>query len=72
SFPGMFTKGRGKRRFPAATLVPAKRPKPLEVAFHLLPKPYEKTPTGPEQLVHLQAGLGRRTANLDESTTHNE
>ncbi|XP_033940902.1 uncharacterized protein [Pseudochaenichthys georgianus] len=72
SFPGMFTKGRGKRRFPAATLVPAKRPKPMEVAFHLLPKTYEKTPTGPEQLVHLQAGLGRRTANLDESTTHNE
>ncbi|KAI9525240.1 hypothetical protein NQZ68_009920 [Dissostichus eleginoides] len=68
----MFTKGRGKRRFPAATLVPAKRPKPLEVAFHLLPKPYEKTPTGPEQLVHLKAGLGCRTANLDESTTHNE
>ncbi|KAK1902807.1 G2/M phase-specific E3 ubiquitin-protein ligase [Dissostichus eleginoides] len=72
SFPGMFTKGRGKRRFPAATLVPAKRPKPLEVAFHLLPKTYEKTPIGPEQLVHLQAGLGRRTANIDESTTHNE
>ncbi|KAI9522078.1 hypothetical protein NQZ68_039901 [Dissostichus eleginoides] len=69
---GMFTKGRGKRRFPAATLVPAKRPKPLEVAFHLLPKTYEKTPIGPEQLVHLQAGLGRRTANIDESTTHNE
>lgn len=31
----MFTKARGKRRFPAANLVPAKRAKPLEVAFYL-------------------------------------
>lgn len=68
----MFTKGKGKRRFPAVNLVPAKRPKPVEVAFHLLPKQYEKTPKEQDQLVHLQAGLGRRTVYLDESTTHDE
>ncbi len=61
----MFTKGKGKRRFPAVNLVPAKRPKLVEVAFHLLPKEQD-------QLVHLQAGLGRRTVYLDESTTHDE
>ncbi|KAA8579284.1 hypothetical protein FQN60_009114, partial [Etheostoma spectabile] len=55
----MLTKGKGKRRFPAVNLIPAKRPKPLEVAFHLLPKQYEKTPKEPDQIVHLQAGLGR-------------
>lgn len=68
----MFTKGKGKRRFPAVNLVPAKRPKPVEVAFHLLPKQYEKNPKEQDQLVHLQAGLGHRTVYLDESTTHDE
>ncbi|KAJ8351742.1 hypothetical protein SKAU_G00232180 [Synaphobranchus kaupii] len=72
SFPGLFTKGRGKRRFPAANLVPAKRLKPLDVAFYLLPKQCEKTPKEQEQIVHMHAGLGRRTAHLDESTTHEE
>lgn len=72
SFPGMFTKGKGKRRFPAVSLVPAKRPKPVEVPFYLLPKQCEKTPKEQDQLVHLQAGLGRRTVCLDESTTHDE
>nr|XP_055032086.1 uncharacterized protein LOC129420934 isoform X2 [Misgurnus anguillicaudatus] len=72
SFPGVFTKARGKRRFPAANLVPAKRLKPLDVSFYLLPKQCEKTPKEEEQLVHMHAGLGRRTAHLDESTTHEE
>ncbi|XP_062844575.1 uncharacterized protein LOC134303178 isoform X2 [Trichomycterus rosablanca] len=72
SFPGIFTKGRGKRRFPAANLVPAKKIKPLEVAFYLLPKQCERTPNEQEQIDHLQSGLGRRTAHLDEGTTHEE
>ena len=72
SFPGVFTKARGKRRFPSANLVPAKRLKPLDVAFYLLPKQCEKTPKEQEQMVHMHAGLGRRTAHLDESTTHEE
>ncbi|CAL8357124.1 unnamed protein product [Gadus morhua 'NCC'] len=72
SFPGMFTKARGKRRFPTPTLVPAKKLKPLEVAFYLLPKQCEKTPKEGDQILHLQAGLGRRTAHLDEASTHEE
>ena len=68
----MFTKAKGKRRFPAVNVVPAKRAKPLQVAFHLLPKQYQQSPTELEQLVHMQAGLGRGTAHLDESTTHDE
>ncbi|RVE70774.1 hypothetical protein OJAV_G00067800 [Oryzias javanicus] len=72
SFPAMFARGRGKRRFPAVNSMPAKKIKPLEVVFHLLPKQYEKSPNEEEQIVHLQAGLGRRTAHLDESTTHDE
>ena len=32
----------------------------------------EKKPKEQEQLVHMRAGLGRRTAHLDESTTHEE
>ncbi|XP_077381337.1 uncharacterized protein LOC144021150 isoform X2 [Festucalex cinctus] len=72
SFPGIFTRGRGKRRFPAASPVPAKRSKPFDLAFYLLPKSYEKTPKEEEQIAHIHAGLGRRTAHLDESTTHEE
>lgn len=72
SFPAMFARGRGKRRFPAVNCIPAKKIKPLEVVFHLLPKQCEKSPNEEEQIVHLQAGLGRRTAHLDESTTHDE
>ncbi|XP_066525153.1 uncharacterized protein [Hoplias malabaricus] len=71
-FPGIFTKSRGKRRFAAANLVPAKRLKPLEVTFYLLPKQCEKTPKEQEEIVHMQSGLGHRTAHLGESTTHEE
>ena len=62
----MFTKAKGKRRFPAVNVVPAKRAEPLQVAFHLLPKQYQKSPTELKQLVHMQAGLGRRTAYLND------
>ncbi|XP_039890158.1 uncharacterized protein LOC120735050 [Simochromis diagramma] len=72
SFPGIFSRGKGKRRFPATSLVPAKKPKPLEVVFYLLPKQMEKTPTEHEKYIHTQAGMGQRTAHLDESTTHEE
>ncbi|XP_076733149.1 uncharacterized protein LOC101468782 isoform X1 [Maylandia zebra] len=72
SFPGIFSRGKGKRRFPATSLVPAKKPKPFEVVFYLLPKQMEKTPTEHEKYIHTQAGMGQRTAHLDESTTHEE
>lgn len=68
----MFSRGRGKRRLPLASPVLAKKPKPFDLAFYLLPKKCEKTPKDTEQIVHLQAGLGRRTTHLDESFTHEE
>lgn len=46
--------------------------KPLDVVFYLLPKHYEKTPKEDDQLIHMKAGLGRKTAHIDESITHNE
>ncbi|XP_032431527.1 uncharacterized protein LOC116727944 isoform X1 [Xiphophorus hellerii] len=72
SFPGLYNRGRGKRRFPPTSLVPAKKMKPLDVVFYLLPKHYEKTPKEDDQLIHMKAGLGRKTAHIDESITHNE
>lgn len=72
TFPGIFNKARGKRRFSATNVVPAKKIKPLDVSFYLLPKQYDKTPSEQEKLIHMQAGLGPRTAHLDESTTYEE
>ncbi|XP_023666589.2 uncharacterized protein [Paramormyrops kingsleyae] len=71
SFPGLFLSRRGKRRFTGVCPVPSKQ-KPFNVMFHLLPTQCERSPSGPEQLLHAQAGLGRRTATLDESITHEE
>lgn len=48
------------------------KPKPFQVMFHLLPAQCERSPSGPDQLLHTQAGLGRRTATLDENMTHQE
>ncbi|XP_013855689.1 uncharacterized protein LOC106511483, partial [Austrofundulus limnaeus] len=72
SFPGIFLRGRGKRRFPPTSLMPAKKPKPLEVVFYLLPKEMDKTPKEHEKYLHTQAGMGQRTAYIDENTTHEE
>ncbi|XP_056612058.1 uncharacterized protein LOC130428228 [Triplophysa dalaica] len=71
SFPGLFSNRRGKRRFTETCPVPKKQ-KPFQVMFHLLPTQCERSPSGPDQLLHAQAGLGRRTATLDENMTHQE
>ncbi|XP_056620134.1 uncharacterized protein LOC130434164 isoform X2 [Triplophysa dalaica] len=71
SFPGLFSNRRGKRRFTETCPVPKKQ-KPFQVMFHLLPTQSERSPSGPDQLLHAQAGLGRRTATLDENMTHQE
>ncbi|XP_057197201.1 uncharacterized protein LOC130558660 isoform X2 [Triplophysa rosa] len=70
SFPGFFSKGRGKRRMLS---VPSSKPaKILPVSFYLLPHQYERTPKESEQLVHMQAGLGRKTMQMDENATNDE
>ncbi|KAF4072129.1 hypothetical protein AMELA_G00270810 [Ameiurus melas] len=48
------------------------KPKPFQVVFHLLATQSERSPNDQEQLLHAQAGLGRRTGHLDENTTHEE
>lgn len=67
-FQVFFTRGRGRRCFPAASPIPAKKPKRFNVVFYLLSKQYEKIPKEQEQITHLQAGLGRRTAHLEHNT----
>ncbi len=46
--------------------------KPFQVKFHLLPAQRERSPSGSEQLLHTQAGLGCRNAILDENMTHRQ
>ncbi|XP_016339404.1 uncharacterized protein LOC107686802 isoform X2 [Sinocyclocheilus anshuiensis] len=70
SFPGFFSKGRGKRRM--LSVPPSKPAKILPVNFYLLPHQYERTPMESEQLVHMQAGLGRKTMQMDENATYDE
>ncbi|KAG9270250.1 hypothetical protein AMEX_G15174 [Astyanax mexicanus] len=72
SFPGFFTKGRGKKRFCAAAPVPCKPAKIMPLTIYLLPHQYDRTPKEEDQLLHMQAGLGRRTAYMDENATHEE
>ncbi|XP_062851900.1 uncharacterized protein LOC134314974 [Trichomycterus rosablanca] len=72
SFPGFFTKGRGKKRFSAATPVLCKPAKVMPFIFYLLPRQYDRTPKEEDQLLHTQAGLGRRMAYIDENATYDE
>ncbi|KAF4085367.1 hypothetical protein AMELA_G00117660 [Ameiurus melas] len=71
SFHGLFVNRKGKRRFSGAYPLPSK-PKPFQVVFHLLPTQSERSPNDQDQLLHAQAGLGRRTGHLDENMTHEE
>lgn len=68
SFPEVFSKGRAKRRM-LSTIKPVKI---LPVNFYLVPHQYERTPKESEQLVHMQAGLGRKTMQMEENTTFDE
>ncbi|CAL9699705.1 unnamed protein product [Knipowitschia caucasica] len=72
SFPGMFMRGRGKKRPSVASYVPQRKMKALEVTFYLLNKQQDKCPTVDEELVHVRAGLGRRTLYLNDAISHNE
>lgn len=54
------------------SMPPSKPAKILPVNFYLLPHQYERTPKESEQLVHMQAGLGRKTMQMDENATYDE
>ncbi|XP_076839853.1 uncharacterized protein LOC143484809 isoform X2 [Brachyhypopomus gauderio] len=64
--------GKGGERFSAATTVLGKPAKVKPFIFYLLPRQYDRTPKEQNQLLHTQAGLGRRTAYIDENATYNE
>lgn len=70
SFPGLFRKKCGKRKFPA----PFKTfsPKGINIQFCLLHKPMTKTPQGSQELSLLMAGLGKRTISVPENSKHSE
>nr|XP_055057045.1 uncharacterized protein LOC129441422 [Misgurnus anguillicaudatus] len=70
SFPGFFNKGRGKRRITSITT--SKPAKILPVNIYLLPRLFDRTPKESEQLIHMQAGLGRKTMHLEENATYEE
>lgn len=53
-------------------MTPSKPAKILPVNWYLLPHQYEWTPKENEQLVHMQAGLGRKTMHMDESASYDE
>lgn len=53
-------------------MTPGKPAKILPVNWYLLPHQYERTPKESEQLVHMQAGLGRKTMHVDESASYDE
>ncbi|XP_067298485.1 uncharacterized protein [Pseudorasbora parva] len=67
SFPGLFLKKQGKRRFPETKSI-----RTVSIQFFLLPEHTDRTPKGSEELRLLQAGLGRRVVSLPENATHKE
>ncbi|XP_050958808.1 uncharacterized protein LOC127160195 [Labeo rohita] len=67
SFPGLFLKKQGKRRFQEAKSI-----RTVSIQFFLLPEHTDRTPKGAEELRLLQAGLGRRVVSLPDNATHKE
>ncbi|MEQ2301149.1 hypothetical protein AMECASPLE_032962 [Ameca splendens] len=71
SFPGLF-KERTSSRPPLRWTKKRPSSKIIPVQFFLLQRASEKTPKLTEELVLLQAGLGRRTVNITEDAGHKE
>ncbi|KAK1889220.1 Mis18-binding protein 1 [Dissostichus eleginoides] len=71
SFPGLFRSNKNVRSFPKSA---KKRtgPKTVRVPFFFLASSSEKTPKPSEELILLQAGLGRRSAHVPEDADHKE
>ncbi|MEQ2222904.1 hypothetical protein ILYODFUR_031289 [Ilyodon furcidens] len=71
SFPGLF-KERTSSRPPLRWTKKRPSSKIIPVQFFLLQRASEKTPKLTEELMLLQAGLGRRTVNITEDAGHKE
>lgn len=64
AFPGLF---KARKGFPT----PKKRPaRSTPIQFFLLNKSVERTPKASDELILLQAGLGRRTVAIPEDADH--
>ncbi|KAK9953766.1 hypothetical protein ABG768_015893 [Culter alburnus] len=67
AFPGLF---KARKSF---IPTPKKRPaRSMPIQFFLLNKSVERTPKASEELILLQAGLGRRTVAIPEDADHSE
>ncbi|XP_034554905.1 uncharacterized protein LOC117823783 [Notolabrus celidotus] len=67
SFPSLFKSGRG-----CTPSLKRKATKSNSIQFFLLDKRTERTPKSSEEMMLLQAGLGRRTLSIPENADHSE
>ncbi|KAL7380716.1 hypothetical protein ABVT39_022730 [Epinephelus coioides] len=73
SFPALFRKSTGKRRFSATKPAAASSPRGTKINFYLLPNPLTtRTPQGTEELTLLMAGLGKRVIIVPDNSNHSE
>ncbi|KAL3967087.1 G2/M phase-specific E3 ubiquitin-protein ligase [Sarotherodon galilaeus] len=72
SFPGFFTKKRGKNRFSPlqSSALRPKSSKPFSVYIYLVNKGCTNTPSATEELQLSQAGLGKRSLILTDDMSH--
>ncbi|KAM9751536.1 uncharacterized protein ACNS7B_008724 [Menidia menidia] len=70
-FPGLF-KDKQNCRPPSRLSKKRSGTKTTPIPFFLLDSPTERTPKPSDELMLLQAGLGRRTVNVPEDAGHNE
>ncbi|XP_049434738.1 uncharacterized protein LOC125890240 isoform X1 [Epinephelus fuscoguttatus] len=73
SFPALFRKSTGKRRFSATKPAAASSPRGTKINFYLLPNLLTtRTPQGTEELTLLMAGLGKRVIMVPDNSNHSE
>ncbi|KAL6491379.1 hypothetical protein MHYP_G00017240 [Metynnis hypsauchen] len=75
AFPGIFQRSTGIKRRISQTIKVAKFGKvwkPFDFSLFLLPKQTDLTPSPPEELQYMQAGLGKQTFTMSEDMTHSE
>ncbi|KAL6455387.1 hypothetical protein MHYP_G00361970 [Metynnis hypsauchen] len=75
AFPGIFQRSTGIKWRISQTIKVAKFGKvwkPFDFSLFLLPKQTDLTPSPPEELQYMQAGLGKQTFTMSEDMTHSE
>ncbi|XP_039648898.1 uncharacterized protein LOC120554217 [Perca fluviatilis] len=76
SFPGFFSKRKGKNRFSPLQTTPGKpkvcnvNVKPFSIYVYLVNKGCTSTPSAAEELEFSQAGLGKRSLTLTDDMSH--